>query len=157
MGGKSGTLLVVPSMERKDETDWTVARVSESIPNIEVFNKVVQGLKLNGWKRHGLVVKAFSEDKRILVLRAPQSPVPAGWSKTEIAEQLRKENQGILLSGRLPERWGKPRETGLKFTVENTVEAKRLALKGIRWNSHFRKVEIITGEIEKLLAGKRGY
>jgi len=41
--------------------------------------------------------------------------------------------------------------------VENVVEAKRLALKGIRWNSHFKKVEIITGEIEKLSAGKRGY
>jgi len=37
------------------------------------------------------------------------------------------------------------------------VEAKRLALKGIRWNGHFRKLEIITGKVEKLLARKRGY
>ena len=45
---KIGTLLVAPSMERKDETDWTVARVPEGIPNIKVFDKVVEGLKLDG-------------------------------------------------------------------------------------------------------------
>ena len=102
-------------------------------------------------------MKAFREDKGRVVLRAPQSPVPVGWSRTEMAEELRKENQGILLGGRLPEKWGKPRETGLEFTVENAAEAKRLALKGIRWNGHFRKVEIITGEVEKLSAAKKGY
>jgi len=118
---------------------------------------MVEGLKLDGWEKNGLVVKAFGEDKGRVVLRAPQSPVPVGWSRTEMAEQLRKENQGILLGGRLPERWGKPRETGLEFTMENAGEAKRLALKGIRWNGYFRKIEIITGETEKPLAGKRGY
>jgi len=70
---------------------------------------------------------------------------------------LRKENQGILLGGRLPKRWGKPRETGLIFIVENAAEAKRLALKGIRWNVHFRKVEIITGEVEKPSVGGGRY
>jgi len=156
-GGKIGILLVAPSMERKDETDWMVARVPKGVPNIEVFNKVVEGLKLDGWEKNGLVVKVFGEDKGRVVLKVPQGPVLAGWSKTEIVEQLRKENEGILLGGRLLKRWGKPRETGLEFTVENTVEAKRLALKGIRWNGHFKKVEIIIGETEKPLAGKKGY
>ena len=39
-----------------------------------------------------MVVKAFGEDKGRVVLRAPQSLVPIGWSRTEMAEQLRKEN-----------------------------------------------------------------
>jgi len=47
-GGKIGILLVAPSAERKDETDWTVARIPEGVPNIEVFNKIVEGLKLDG-------------------------------------------------------------------------------------------------------------
>jgi len=157
IGGKIGTLLVAPSTERKEEINWTVARVPESISNIEIFNKVVEGLKLDGWEKNGLVVKAFAEDKGRVVLRAPQSPVPVGWSRKEMAEQLRKENQEILLGGRLPERWGKPREMELEFTVENVAEAKRLVLKRIRWNGYFRKVEIITREIEKPFAGKRGY
>jgi len=45
----------------------------------------------------------------------------------------------------------------LEFTVENVMEAKRLALKRIRWTGHFRKVEIITGKIEKSSAERRGY
>jgi len=31
MGGKTGTLLVAPSANRKDETDWTVVRVPDGI------------------------------------------------------------------------------------------------------------------------------
>jgi len=67
-GGKLGSLLVAPSKERREETDWTVSRVPEGIPNIDVFNKVVEGLKLDGWEKNELVVKAFGEDKGRVVL-----------------------------------------------------------------------------------------
>ena len=82
-------------------------------------------------------------------MRIPQGPTPAGMGRVEMLKMLQKENPGIKLEGRLPELMGKPRVTGIEFTVSDIAEAKRLVFKGMRWNGHVRKVEVVTGAEEK--------
>ena len=81
-------------------------------------------------------------------VRLPIVPVPSGMGRLQMREELRKTNKGMSFEGRLPEIWGRPRTTGLEFSVLNIEEAKKAVFKGVIWNRHKRRVEVITGEKE---------
>jgi len=137
-GERMWILSVVPGRERKDESVWTVERVPEEVPGQEVAKKVWEGIKADGW-----------DDKERTTVRIPQGPPPGAMGRKEMYEMLRKENPGIKLEGRLPEPWGKPKMTGIEFSVKDVTEAKRLAFKGMKWNSHYRRVGVVTNATDK--------
>jgi len=84
-------------------------------------------------------------------------PVSPGIGRLQMREELQRENSEIVIEGRLPELWGKPRNTGIEFSVRNIEEAKKAVFKRVRWNGHLRRVEVVTEEREYTLAKTPGY
>jgi len=69
-----------------------------------------------------------SERVKVRLLMAPVSP---GMGRLQMREELRKVNEGISFEGSLPEIWGRPRTTGLEFSVSNIEEAKKVVFKSV--------------------------
>ena len=90
-------------------------------------------------------------------VRLPMAPVPPGMGRLQMKEELQKANGGISFEGRLPEVWGKPRNTGLEFSVSNIEEVKKVVFKGVIWNGYKRRVEVVTGERENTPAKTSAY
>ena len=57
----------------------------------------------------------------------------------------------------MPEAWGKPRTTGLEFSVSNIEETKKAVFKGVMWNGHKRRAEVVMGEKENTPAKTPAY
>jgi len=141
------TLLVVPGRERKEESVFEIGKVPEDVSDKVVIQKLLEGLKADGWTNE-LAMWIFLDASERVKVRLPMAPVLPGMGRLQMREELQKANGGISFEGRLPEVWGKPRTTGLEFSVSNIKEAKKAVFKGVIWNGHKRRAEVVTGEKE---------
>jgi len=94
----------------------------------------------------------FLDASERIKVRLPMAPVLPEMGRLQMREELQKTNGGISFEGRLPEIWGRPRTTGLEFSVSNIEEANKAVFKGVMWNGHKRRAEVITGEKESIPA-----
>jgi len=141
------TLLVAPGRERKEESVFEIGKVPEDVLDKVVVQKLLEGLKADGWTNE-LAMWIFLDASERVKVRLPMAPVPPGMGRAQMREELQKANGGIAIEGRLPEVWGKLRNTGIEFSVSNIEEAKKAVFKGVTWNGHKRRVEVVTGERE---------
>jgi len=95
-----------------------------------------------------LAMWIFLDASERVKVRLPIAPVPLGMGRLQIKEELQRANRGISFEARLPEVWGKPRTTRLEFSVSNIEEAKKAVFKGVTWNGHKRRAEVVMGEKE---------
>jgi len=130
--------------------------VPEDTPDRQVLQKILERLKIDGWSGETAMWIFLDAEERVKV-RLPIGPVPPGMGRLQMREELQRENMGIVVEGRLPEPWGKPRNTGIEFSVRNIEEAKKAVFKSMRWNGHLRRAEMVTGGKEYTPARTLGY
>jgi len=149
-------LLVEPARERKEESVFKVGMVLEDTPDRQVLQKVLEGLKADEWSSE-IAMWIFLDAEERVKVRLPMGPVPLGMGRLQMREELQRENPGIIVEGRLPEPWEKPRNTGIEFSVRNIEEAKKAVFKRVRWNGHLRRAEVVTGGKEYTPVRTLGY
>jgi len=124
------TLLVAPRRERKEESVFEIGKVPEDVSDKAVVQKLLEGLKADRWTNE-LAMWIFLDASERVKVRLPMAPVPPGMGRLQMREELRKANEGISFEGRLPEIWGRPRTTGLEFSVSSIEAAKKAVFKGV--------------------------
>jgi len=123
-------LLVALGRERKEESVFEIGKVLEEVSDKVVVQKLLEGLKADGWTNE-LAMWIFLDASERVKVRLPMALVPPGMGRLQMRDDLWKASEGISFERRLPEVWGRPQTIRLKFSVSNIEEAKRAVFKGV--------------------------
>ncbi|KAF8422186.1 hypothetical protein EV426DRAFT_606304, partial [Tirmania nivea] len=127
--------------EFKDESIWTVSKVSQDIEAIKVAGEVGKLLvAVFGCK--GDILNVWAEEGKSVKMIAPAVLITIARGRYALAQKLREENKDLKGGKRMPKLWGGAKVTGFTFDAADAAEASKLIKKGLIWDGKKRKVAI---------------
>ncbi|KAF8415233.1 hypothetical protein EV426DRAFT_630171, partial [Tirmania nivea] len=134
--------------EFKDESIWTVSKVSQDIEAIKVAREVGKLLVVVfGCK--GDILNVWAEEGKSVKMIAPAVPITIARGRYALAQKLREENKDLKGGKRMPKLWGGAKVTGFTFDAADAAEASKLIKKGLIWDGKMRKVAIFEQATEQ--------